>query len=600
MTPQKTLHDFINFLIANSLLTTINSQQLLLALKKDQTALIPYITNHALLNSGTLATAIAQYFNLKFIDLVQYEKKDFALEILNNKLIAKYRVLPLNNSSKHIQTLTLATYDPFNVLALNAIKFHTAREIELVVAEYDKLEHWIEILLAPTQIITTPQTSQINASEKNNKQKNDHQKTTLFSADSYQAYQNHKPANSSAKSDHSTQDNAIINLADKILARAVAQHASDIHFEPYSASYRVRLRIDGILYPEEAIDINLAQALSSRLKVMANLDIAERRLPQDGRFTLQLEEKKFDCRISTCPTIAGEKIVVRILNPVTMNLDITHTGLTATQQQIFLTHINAPQGMVIVTGPTGSGKTVTLYTALALLNTSDQNISTVEDPIEINLSGINQVEVNPKIGLTFAAVLRTFLRQDPDIIMLGEIRDQDTAQIAIKAAQTGHLVLSTLHTNSAAATITRLLNMDVAAFNLVGALKLLIAQRLVRKLCEHCKEKRPIPAALLAEQHLLQNINKDAEENIANHDQYIFTAHHAGCSNCKNGYLGRSGIFELLPISPIISSMILERRSTLEIEHQASLEGMVTLRVMAWQKVLAGETSLEEINRVVL
>jgi type IV pilus assembly protein PilB len=298
---------------------------------------------------------------------------------------------------------------------------------------------------------------------------------------------------------------------------------------------------------------------------------------------------KRDCRISTCPTMFGEKIVVRILNSTHANLNVAQLGMNITQQKIFLQHIQATQGMILVTGPTGSGKTVTLYTALNLLNTIEHNILTVEDPIEIDLPGINQVEVNHKIGLSFALALRTFLRQDPDIIMVGEIRDLETAQIAIKAAQTGHLVLSTLHTNSAAASIMRLINMEVATYNLASSLNLLIAQRLIRTLCPHCKQITKLPENILQQ----QKINSSC-------DKSIFQANHAGCNKCKNGYAGRIGIFELLPISPQISSMILTKQSQTEIEQQAIQEGMLNLRTKAWHKVLNGITSISEINRVIL
>lgn len=397
-------------------------------------------------------------------------------------------------------------------------------------------------------------------------------------------------------------DSSVIKILNQIFDDAIYQKASDVHFEPYANNCRIRFRIDGILYEKTTIEISLAQRLGSRLKVMAHLDIAERRLPQDGRFTLEYKNigptytsnthttiNKRDCRISTCPTMFGEKIVIRILNSTHANLNIAQLGMNTKQQKIFLQHIRATQGMILVTGPTGSGKTVTLYTALNLLNTIDHNILTVEDPIEIDLPGINQVEVNHKIGLSFALALRTFLRQDPDIIMVGEIRDLETAQIAIKAAQTGHLVLATLHTNSAAASIIRLINMEVATYNLANSLNLLIAQRLIRTLCPHCKQTTKLPENILKQQKINSSYNK-----------LIFQANHAGCNKCKNGYAGRIGIFELLPISPQISSMILNKQSQTEIEQQAMQEGMLNLRTKAWYKVLNGITSISEINRVIL
>lgn len=385
-------------------------------------------------------------------------------------------------------------------------------------------------------------------------------------------------------------DSQIINLAAQILSDATRAGASDVHFEPYEATCRVRIRVDGILCDFRTLDVSVAQRLTSRLKVMSKLDIAERRLPQDGRFTLRLDEQDQtatrNCRISSCPTLFGEKIVVRLLHPSSMTLGVGDLGLSAHQQQIFATHLAASQGLVLVTGPTGSGKTVTLYSALTHLNSTNRNISTAEDPVEINLAGINQVEINPKIGLTFATALRAFLRQDPDIIMVGEIRDLETAQIAITAAQTGHLVLSTLHTNSSAESIARLINMGVATFNLASSNTLFIAQRLLRKLCPKCKIQRTVPHELLGK------IFTNAPAN--------FTAYEAttGCSHCQNGYSGRIGIFELLPLSRAIQDLILANAGASGIERQAQIEGMQTLRESALKLVLDGATSLAEVSRV--
>ncbi|MFA6038606.1 MAG: ATPase, T2SS/T4P/T4SS family [Legionellales bacterium] len=373
------------------------------------------------------------------------------------------------------------------------------------------------------------------------------------------------------------QDTSIIKLVDGILHTAIAQGASDIHFEPYAEKYRIRLRIDGMLYLAAEHDLAIAPRVSARIKVMAKLDIAEKRLPQDGRFTYVLDhdrtplsslqsqsQRRLDCRVGSCPTICGEKIVIRILSPPDTSLNINQLGLDVKQQQLFLKAIQATQGMILVTGPTGSGKTVTLYTALNFLNTMERNISTVEDPAEIHLPGINQVEINNKTDLTFATTLRAFLRQDPDVIMVGEIRDLETAQIAIHAAQTGHLVLATLHTNTAAESITRLLNMGISKFNLATSIKLIIAQRLLRVLCPSCKKKSQV----------------------------------VGCSFCKNGYKGRIGIFELLPISQEISNIILEDGNVLTLEQCACRNGMALLQEAATQKIISGITSAEEVNRV--
>lgn len=383
-------------------------------------------------------------------------------------------------------------------------------------------------------------------------------------------------------------DGAIIRFVQQILIDAVLHNASDIHFEPYENFFRIRMRIDGILHEIMQPSFDLTQRIIARLKVMSRLDIAEKRLPQDGRFTFSAEKISKECRISSCPTLFGEKIVVRILDSTQMCLSIKQLELESQQQQIFLHHIQQPQGMILVTGPTGSGKTITLYTALNLLNTLDENISTVEDPVEINLSGINQVPVNPKIGLTFSTALRAFLRQDPDIIMVGEIRDLETAEIAIRAAQTGHLVLSTLHTNSAPETITRLLNMGISAFNIASSVSLIIAQRLVRKLCDSCKQPQILP-----EKTLLEAGFHSKEIN----DLKIFMP--TGCKDCIKGYKGRIGIFELMPMTESLAQLILAENNSLAIAEHARENGTQSLYESALNKVRQGVTSLEEINRVV-
>ena len=382
-----------------------------------------------------------------------------------------------------------------------------------------------------------------------------------------------------------TRETSIILLLNEILNQAIDKKSSDIHFEPYSEHLRIRFRIDGLLHEITKINLQMGQRFSSRLKIMANLDIAEKRRPQDGRFTLKLENNQnYNCRLSTCPTIFGEKLVVRILNPIDTAPNINQLGLNEKERDIFYQHIKSPQGMILVTGPTGSGKTTTLYSAINTLNETTKNISTTEDPVEIHLDGINQVEVNYKIGLDFASILRTFLRQDPDIMMIGEIRDLETAEIAIKAAHTGHLVLATLHTNSATATITRLLNMRIPTFNLATALKLIISQRLVRKLCPHCKKPQTLPGKALVENNL--------EENSK-----TFTAH--GCKNCHQGFIGRTAIFEMLPITRNISNMIMNGCGTVSIEKKLEQQKYISIREAALNKVRMGITSLEEINRVV-
>jgi type IV pilus assembly protein PilB len=371
-----------------------------------------------------------------------------------------------------------------------------------------------------------------------------------------------------------------VSFINKIIIDAVHKGASDIHFEPYEKNYRIRFRIDGILYEIEKPDILLASRLASRLKIMAGLDIAEKRLPQDGRF----HHEHLSFRVSSCPTLFGEKIVLRILDPKQVVMGIEELGLEAVQKTVLLNSLSAHQGMILVTGPTGSGKTVTLYSALHRLNQAQKNISTAEDPVEIYLSGINQVQVNPKTGLTFATALRAFLRQDPDIMMVGEVRDQETADIAIKAAQTGHLVLSTLHTNSAVETVTRLVNMGIAPFNIATSLKLVIAQRLVRLLCVDCKVPYNYSQSLLKKAGLTET---DLKNRVFYQAQ--------GCKNCQEGFKGRIGIFEVLPLSEKISEAILQGGTSLDIAAMAQKEGFTTLYENGLEKVKQGLTSLEEI-----
>ncbi|TNF38381.1 MAG: type IV-A pilus assembly ATPase PilB, partial [Gammaproteobacteria bacterium] len=375
----------------------------------------------------------------------------------------------------------------------------------------------------------------------------------------------------------------------KVLLDAIKRGASDIHFEPYEKRYRVRLRIDGVLREIASPPVAMGGRLSARVKVMSRMDTAERRIPQDGRIKMRISKNKaIDFRVNTCPTLFGEKIVLRILDPSSAKLGIDVLGYEPEQKQRYMDALANPYGMILVTGPTGSGKTVSLYTGLNILNTEDRNISTAEDPAEINLEGINQVNVNPKVGLDFASALRAFLRQDPDVIMVGEIRDLETAEIAIKAAQTGHLVLSTLHTNDAPQTLARLVNMGVPPFNIASAVNLIIAQRLGRRLCENCKTKEDIPREALLEEGF-------TEEDI-NQGLTIYKA--VGCDQCDKGYKGRVGIYQVMPISDAMGRIIMSGGNATDLADQAAKEGIDDLRRSGLKKVMAGITSLEEINRV--
>jgi len=535
-TNSKQLSGFAKYLVEQNLLEYTTIKELITStLNNNETLITKLIANNSL--DGTdLARAIADYFSIPFVDLKQLQHSQLSLDLLQPQLIQKYRILPLAKTNDQLQ---LALADPTNSTILNTIKFHTTLNINPVVVAYDQLAQVIEKVLPAKK---------------------------------------YNPL--------ADEDAPIIKFIDQVLNDAITKHASDIHFEPYEECCRIRFRIDGLLYEITKTESLLGPRFSARLKIMANLDIAEKRLPQDGRFTLKLAtNQNQDCRLSVCPTMFGEKLVVRILNPINTSLNIKHLGFSEKEQRLFCKYIQMPQGLILVTGPTGSGKTITLYTALNILNQPTKNISTVEDPVEINLHGINQVEINHKTGLSFATALRTFLRQDPDIIMIGEIRDLETAEIAIKAAHTGHLVLATLHTNSAAASLIRLLNMGVPAFNLASAISLIIAQRLVRKLCARCKQTQILPKAVLAANNL--------EENTI-----TYTA--LGCQQCNQGYHERMAIFEMLPITPTISELIMQHCNLSAIEKQMHMLDLPTLHSAALNKIRTGITSLEEINRAIM
>jgi len=387
------------------------------------------------------------------------------------------------------------------------------------------------------------------------------------------------------------EDAPVVRFVNKVLLDAIKRGASDVHFEPYEKIFRVRTRLDGVLSEVAQPPVALANKVCARLKVMSRMDIAERRVPQDGRIKMRLSKNRaIDFRVNTCPTLFGEKIVLRILDPSSAKLGIDALGYDEFQKNMYQKHLDKPYGMILVTGPTGSGKTVSLYTGLNILNTVDRNISTAEDPCEINLPGINQVNVNPKVGLTFASALKAFLRQDPDVIMVGEIRDLETAEIAIKAAQTGHLVLSTLHTNDAPRTLTRLVDMGVKPYAIATSVSLIIAQRLARRLCDNCKEVRDVPReALLKEGFEAKTI----EDGLT-----IFGP--VGCKSCNDGYKGRLGIFQVMEVSEKMGRIIMEGGNAITIADQAVEEGVLDLRGAGLNKVKDGLTSLEEINRVTI
>ncbi|MGB6976327.1 MAG: type IV-A pilus assembly ATPase PilB [Gammaproteobacteria bacterium] len=546
-TPMNT-QELLQYFITTGILDAETAQQAYNAARHHNLALGRYLAQQQLVPPKQIATLIAQHFQLPFLDLNHHTPTSNAISLLDEKFIRKHHVLPLNKTQQQLQ---IATTDPISHELLNEIQFHTGLTVQPIIVEYDKLNRAIETYLGRHQ---------------------------------YAALQEFNLPNN----DSQQEDIPIIRFVEQVLLDAISKGASDIHFEPYAANYQIRIRRDGILHELTQPPTIMANRIAARLKVMAKLDISEKRLPQDGRFSFSVNPTQAkECRMSTCPTLWGEKIVVRLLDSNKMALNADELGFEPFQKQIFLANIKRPQGMILVTGPTGSGKTVTLYTALNLLNTPERNISTVEDPVEIQLSGINQVHVHPKIGLTFSTALRAFLRQDPDIIMVGEIRDHETAEIAIKAAQTGHLVLSTLHTNNAPETLTRLMNMGITPFSLAGSITLIIAQRLLRKLCNHCKHPIEISRPILLDAGFQE---QELETLI------VYTA--PGCVHCMKGYYGRTAVYELLPISEEMVQAMLAQANTHTITQLAKQQGMQLLCTSALHKIKAGITSIEEMHRV--
>ncbi len=546
-----------------------DSQSVLLQEKarNEKKTLVTYLIDNNIISSSQLAELCELEYGIPLLDLDAFELSEIPQKYLNAKLIEKHHALPIYTQGN---TLYIALSDPTNITALEDFGFNFNLHTEALLVDERKLQHAISRILEPTEDDFSKSMS------------DDHIGDIEVSDMDEARLQESLETNSD-------DDAPIVKYINKVLLDAVRRGASDLHFEPYEKKYRIRFRIDGILYEIATPPVNLANRFSARLKVMSRLDIAERRLPQDGRIKLRLaKNRSVDLRVSTLPTMWGEKVVLRILDSSAASLNIDMLGFDDKQKQLYLDTLARPQGMILVTGPTGSGKTVSLYTGLNILNTSELNISTAEDPIEINLAGINQVQVNPKAGLTFANALRSFLRQDPDVVMVGEIRDLETAEIAIKAAQTGHLVLSTLHTNSAAETLTRLLNMGVPAFNVASSVTLIMAQRLARRLCPHCKKPHQIP------EHELLGMGYTPDEVTAGITLYK----PVGCEECSNGYKGRVGIYEMLPMSENIANLIMEGGNSLQIAETAINEGMVTLYRSGLEKARAGVTSLAEVNRV--
>ncbi len=554
-------------LVADGLVSDSAMVDALAASRERRIQVVTYLVEHNLADAREVAIAASQEFGAPLLDLDAVQVDFEIVKLVSEKTLRRHRVLPLVKRGKR---LFVAISDPTNLHALDEVKFATGLSVEAVVVEEDKLD---KLLSKSIEQVDTNMPELAGDD---------------FELDSLEVTSDEDAVDEGVE--RADVDEApIVRFVNKVMLDAIKRGASDIHFEPYERSYRIRFRLDGVLKEVATPPVQLAIKLAARLKVMSRLDIAERRVPQDGRIKMRISKNRaIDFRLSSCPTLFGEKIVMRILDSSSATLGIDSLGYEPFQKKLYMEALAKPHGMILVTGPTGSGKTVSLYTGLNILNTEDTNISTAEDPVEIMLPGINQVNVNPKVGLTFAGALRAFLRQDPDVIMVGEIRDIETAEIALKAAQTGHLVLSTLHTNDAPKTLTRLVDMGVKPYAIATSVSLIIAQRLARRLCGNCKQKVDIPEEALLKEGF-------SHEEIASGLQ-IFAP--VGCTQCTDGYKGRTGIYEVMPISEETGRIIMEGGNAIQIKDQAAREGIWNLRQAALKKVRDGMTSLDEINRV--
>ncbi len=565
MTPQQISGVASSFIKAN----VIDRDTALRLQQEATTAKIPFVTQlvkSRVLPASQVAQLLSDQAGIPYFDITALNTSVLNATLIKKELIAEHRILPLWIRGKNI---VVAISDPTNESAIKSIKFATSMMVDLLVCEDDKLNGVIEKFLSSSETslkdLAGDQDINFEVQEDDAKKEED----------------------SDPNDDAS--DSPVVKFVNKMLYDAIGLGASDLHFEPYEKYYRVRFRVDGVLKEMARPPRAYIDKIAARIKVMSRLDVSEKRIPQDGRTKLKISaEKTIDFRVSTCPMLHGEKIVMRILDPSSATLGIDALGYDPDQKENLLEAVTRPYGMVLVTGPTGSGKTVSLYTCLNIINVEGTNISTAEDPAEINLPGVNQVNVNDKVGLTFGAALKSFLRQDPDVIMIGEIRDIETAEIAIKASQTGHMVLSTLHTNDAPTTITRLVNMGVAPFNIASSVILVTAQRLTRRLCT-CKVPVTYP-----EERLRKAGFKDAD--IKEKPQ-LYTGKEGGCERCRNmGYKGRVGIYQVMPITPEIKKIIMDGGNSIDIEAQAIIEGVKTLRMSGIIKVKQGMTSLEEVK----
>lgn len=564
--PQIQLGGLARRLVLDGLLNEAKATEAQNASIKENISFVSYVVSKNLASGRDVARAASEEFGVPVADIDCMELDPEVVKLVNEKLIRKHHTLPIYRRGSR---LFVAVSDPTNLQGLDEIKFHAGMGTEPILVEDNKLGKAIERALEASDSAM----SGLGDTDLDDVEFSDDEMTSGG------------PDITESDAD----DTPVVRFVNKVLLDAINKGASDIHFEPYEKNYRVRFRMDGMLREIASPPVGMAPRLAARIKVMSRLDISERRVPQDGRIKLNLSKNRaIDFRVNTCPTLFGEKIVMRILDPASAKLGIDALGYEDFQKQLYLEALSKPYGMILVTGPTGSGKTVSLYTGVNILNQPGVNICTAEDPSEINMPGVNQVNVNPKVGLTFASALRAFLRQDPDIILVGEIRDLETAEIAIKAAQTGHLVLSTLHTNDAPQTLTRLANMGVPPFNIASSVNLIIAQRLARRLCPHCKQPIDVPKeALLKEGFKPADVDKGIK---------VFAP--KGCDQCNEGYKGRLGIYQVMPVSEEMGRIIMEGGNSMQLAAQAKKEGIPDLRESGLKKVIDGHTSLEEVNRV--
>ncbi len=554
-------------LVLDGILEEAVAQEAFSAALKEKVPFTSYLVEHKLASAADIAQAASSEFGVPLLDIDAIELDPDITRLVDEKLIRKHHALPVYRRGNRV---FIAVTDPTNLQALDEIKFHVGANTEMVLVEEDKLTRAIDKALEAID------TSLGDMGDED-----------FEGLDDLEVGEEETDRDEDLEVD----DAPVVRFVNKMLLDAIKKGASDLHFEPYEKYYRVRFRIDGVLTEIAKPPVALAGKIAARIKVMSRLNVAERRVPQDGRIKLKLSKNKaIDFRVSTCPTLYGEKVVMRILDSSAAKLDIDMLGYEDFQKELFLENLYKPYGMFLVTGPTGSGKTVSLYTGINLLNQIEVNISTAEDPVEINLPGVNQVQIDERTGMTFPKALKAFLRQDPDIILVGEIRDLDTASIAVKAAQTGHMVMSTLHTNDAPQTLTRLQDMGIAPFAVATSINLITGQRLARRLCSHCKKVSDIPKDALKDEGF--------PEELLEKDFKVYEA--VGCDQCNQGYKGRTGLYQVMPISDTMKRLIMEQANAITLADQAAKEGIWDIRRSGIQKVYDGLIDMKELNRVTL